>query len=288
MSLWNRNNKSTFIASPQLRIYIDHLRNKETSFYTCPKSTINKGSLTVEAAVIIPVISCLFVTILFFFHVMFIQLRVEEALIYAGRKVAVESSIVSEETMQFASAKALVLWHLREEPLISKYVQGESLGVVLLGSEFESDYMTLQATYRVEFPIKLFGIDGITLWNRNTFQKWVGDLPKEDRNQWVYITPGGEVYHKLQSCRALTIRVKSAFLWSMNTIRGENGQKYYACSRCVENISEDDLVYFTDYGELYHGRLNCRSIKRTIDKKKLSEVEDRRPCKLCCGGDSDD
>lgn len=280
MSLWKSFNSNMFITSPQLRIDINNTLGKETSFYAC-----QKASLTVEAAVVIPIVSAFFVTLLFFFQILHIQMRVEEALIYAGRKVAVESCVVTDETLQFASAKALVLWELREDKVISRYVQGESIGVALLGSDFRSDRIVLLATYRVTLPINLFGIDGITLWSKNSFQKWVGDLPiTEDGESWVYVTSNGEVYHKLESCRALTIRVRSAFLWTMDTIRGKNGQKYYSCSRCVENITDKDLVYYTDYGELYHKRLNCGHIKRTVDKKRLSEVENRRPCSLCCGG----
>ena len=286
MSLCNRNRLHKFITSPQLRIAqtTKQTVHKETSFYAC-----HKASLTVEAAVIIPLASAFFVTLLFFFHILHIQTKVEDAVIYAGRKVAVESSVVTDEVLQMASAKALVLWKLREDPMISRYVQGESLGISLLGSDFGEERIMLCATYKVNFPINLFCLDGVTLWSRNSFQKWIGDLPQGDEGDvWVYVTPSGEVYHRLESCRALTIRVKSAFLWTMETIRGQNGQKYYACSRCVENITDKEMVYFTDYGELYHQRLNCKYIKRTIDKKKLSEVTDRRPCTLCCGGSDSD
>ena len=281
MSLWNRKNPYIFITSPQLRIDRKKLVSKETSFYAC-----QRASLTIEAAVVIPIVCGFFVMLLFFFHLLHIQRRVEEALIYAGRKVAVESSVVTDDALQLASAKALILWELREDAVVSRYVQGESLGISLLGSEFQEERIVLRATYRVKLPVNLFGLERITLWNSNSFQKWVGNLSKEeDGEAWVYVTPGGEVYHRLESCRALVIRVKTAFLWTMETIRGENGQKYYACSRCVENITQRDTVYYTDYGELYHQRLNCGYIKRTIDKKKLSEVQDRRPCSLCSGGE---
>ncbi|MGN1155632.1 MAG: TadE/TadG family type IV pilus assembly protein [Agathobacter sp.] len=280
MSLWNRKEPYKFNTSPQLRIDINHILSKETSFYTC-----QRASLTLEAAVIFPLISMFFVTLLFLFKVLYIQLRIEEALIYAGRKVAVESSVVEDEALQIASAKALVLWELREDKVISRYVQGGELGVVLLGSEFQEDRIVLQATYKVKFPVNMIGMEGITLWSRNAFQKWTGDLPKSETDGWVYVVPNGEVYHKLESCRALTIRVKSAFFWTMETVRGKNGQKYYACSQCVEKIADDDVVYFTDYGERYHQRLNCGYIKRTVEKKKLSEVSGRRPCSLCCGGE---
>ena len=288
MSLWKGFHFYQHITSPQLRIYKLHFRTKETSFCACPKARAHKASLTIEAAVVLPVMSAFFVFLLSFFHILHIQMKVEEALTYAGRKVAVESSVVEEELALFASAQGLVLWEIGRDNWVARYVSGGGLGVSLLGSSFQDDQIILHATYKIELPLQIFGVDGIMMWSRQAFQKWVGDMPDaedEEEECWVYVTPQGEVYHRLESCRALVIRLKSAFLWTIETIRGKNGQKYYPCSRCVANISENDVVYYTDYGELYHQSLSCSHIKRTIEKMLLSEVEERRPCSLCCGGD---
>ena len=287
MSLCAKHYTRYYKTSPQLRIDRNRIlygfNSKETSLYAC-----QKASLTVEATIVIPLVTVFLITILFFFHVLHIQARVEEALILAGRKVAVESCVVEEDALLLASAKALVLWELREEISVKQFVEGESAGIVLLTSEFSDDRILLNAVYRVRLPINLFGIDGITLWSRSAVQKWIGDLPKTPSEEWVYVSETGEVYHRLKECSALTIRVKSAFFSLIPMLRGKNGQKYNACSRCVEEITSNDLVYYTDYGELFHQRINCSRIKRTVEKKKYEEVMDRRPCKLCCGGDAND
>lgn len=279
MSLWKNLIIQNSSISPQLRIF-KIKKYKGTSFCTC-----NNGTLTVEAAVVIPLLTACLLSILFLFSVLRIQMRIEEALIYAGRRTAVESTLVSDETLLWASAKAQLLLELKEDSEIARYVQGKSLGVSLLGSSFQGDRITLHATYRVKFPISLFGIHEITLWSRESFQKWRGDMSSDGEDgTWVYVTPNGKVYHKLESCKALTIHVQSAFYWSMGQIRGKNGQKYDPCTRCVSQVGDYDMVYFTDYGELYHQKINCSHIKRTIEKKQLAQVSDRSPCKLCCGG----
>ena len=240
MSLCNKHYFKHVSTSPQRRIDTSQksLVIKEASL-----CIFQKASLSVEAAVVIPLVCAFYVTVLFLFHVLSIQVRVEEALHYAGRKVAVESTVVTDEVLQFASAQAILAWELGEDKRIERYVEGGALGVTLLGSKFQEDRVELVATYRVKFPLSFMGIEDIVLWNRGSFQKWVGDLPKEEAGEVVvYITPNGSVYHRLESCRALTIRVKQAFFWTMESIRGENGQKYYACSRCVEKISKEDLV----------------------------------------------
>lgn len=268
----------TLHNSPQARISKTQSRSKETSFCIC-----HKASLTMEAIIVIPVAAGFLIMMLFFFRVIQVQATVEEALIYAGRKTAVESSILDTEFLQFASAETYLLWALKDEPVIARYVDNGSLGVVLLGSDFEGNRIVLQANYRVKLPITMFGIDGISLWSRNVFRKWVGDMPVSDAEgeTWVYVTPEGEVYHSIASCRAIKRSIHKEYLKIVQELRGANGQRYYACSYCAGESTEIDIVYYTDYGALYHRKIDCKYIKRTVNKQALSEVEDRRPCSYC-------
>ena len=256
-------------------------RYKEASFYTC-----QKASLTVEAVVVIPMATAFLLAIMSFFCILQVQVKVEEALVYAGRKVAVESSVVEEPLLQAATAKALVMSELGKEPLIERYVKGDAAGVVILLSSFEGDTIVLHATYGIELPIPFFGKYEMILWSRNSFRKWIGNGSSEggEDDGYVYITPDGEVYHKLESCRSLNLRIRQCFFNDIYMLRGESGQKYYACSCCAEEIAKEGIVYYTDYGNRYHQRLQCKYLKRTIEKVPLAEVSDRRPCKLCSGG----
>ncbi len=278
MSLWKSLKIEKFQNSPQARIEKTQFKNKEASFCTC-----HKASLTMEATIVIPLAAALLIMILFFFRVIQVQAVVEEALIYAGRKTAVESSILESETAQFASAEVFLLQALKDEPVITHYVDNGCMGILLLGSDFEGNRIVLQANYRVKFPIRMFGIDGIFLWNRDVFRKWTGDTPVNDEREetWVYVVPDGEVYHSTKSCRAIKRNIDKAYLKIVQNLRGANGQKYYACSNCAKESTETDIVYYTDYGVLYHGKLDCRYLKRTVNKQALSEVKDRRPCSYC-------
>lgn len=266
--------------SPTAYIYKNN-RYKEASFCIC-----QKASLTVEAVVVIPVALAFLLAIMSFFSILQVQLKVEEALVYAGRRVAVESSVVTEPLLQAATAKALVISELGKEPLIERYVKGDAAGVVILLSSFEGDTIVLHATYSIELPIPFLGNREIILWSRNSFRKWIGNVSVEkgEDDGWVYITPDGEVYHKLESCRSLKLKIKQCFFAHIDMLRGENGQKYYACSCCAEKITNETRIYYTDYGNRYHQRLQCKYLKRTVEKVPLVEVSDRRPCKLCSGG----
>ena len=278
MSLWKFLNPEKNTNSPQAYMRINPIIDKETSFCTC-----HKASLTLEATIIIPVMAAFLITILFFFRIIQVQMAVEEALIYAGRKTAVESSIIDSEAAQFASAEAFLLLALKDETVVQRYVQNGSLGVVLLGSDFTGNRIVLQANYWVKLPITMFGIEGISMWSRNVFYKWVGDMPvsNAEGETWVYATPEGEVYHSIDSCQAITLTIHNTYRSFVGNLRGVNGQKYYACSYCVAENTDVSIVYYTEYGTLFHENLNCKHIRRTVNKVALSEVKDRRPCSYC-------
>ena len=278
MSLWKISINEQYKNSPQLRVQKHKPKIKETSL-----CTFHKASLTIEATIVLPVVLGVLVTILFFFRIIQVQMTVEEGLIYAGRKTAVESSIVDSEIVQYASAKAFLLEALTDEAVIEKYVEGGSAGVVLLGSNFWGNDIVLKASYHVNFPIRLFEFGGVTLWSQHVFRKWVGDIYKGGAQEdgYVYVTPEGEVYHATKSCRAIKLSLNRCNLFEIQGKRGENGQKYYPCMKCMFEESMIYLVYYTDYGTFYHADLNCSSIKRTITKTLLSEVENRRKCSFC-------
>ena len=90
---------------------------QEASFYIC-----QRGSLTVEAAVVIPLTMGFFISILFLLRVLFIQVAVEEALIYTGRKVAVESALFDSEETLYISAEGLLKKRLLQDENVNRYV----------------------------------------------------------------------------------------------------------------------------------------------------------------------
>lgn len=252
-------------------------KKKGTSFCAC-----QNASLTIEAVVVFPLVTGFLLSILFFFRVLFVQEAVEEALVYAGRAAAVESCLTDAEEVLFLSAEGLFKYALLKDKNVDSYVSGGVLGVSLLGSEFSGKEIELQANYMVKFPIEFFGWQGIWLRSKNNFVKWKGDLYfGTTQETWVYITETGSVYHKNTECRSLDLRIQEGKLTEISLYRGKNGQKYYPCNKCMEDIHGNQNVYFTDYGSLYHGKLSCSALKRTIKRVLLSQVEGRRACSFC-------
>lgn len=277
MSLWNKHKFFKTHISPQA-----HMKNIKTQYKETSLSICHTASLTMEAAVILPLLTGVVVSILFLFRVIQIQAVVEEALFYAGRKVAVEASVMEDEFGLFASATGFLQYALKDEPVVEQYVDYGSLGITLLGSSFEGEAIVLRAHYRIALPISFFGIDSISCWNKNRFRKWQGDAPtKEEEGEFVYITEHGEVYHSTSGCQAIRLLLRSASVYEIDSLRGENGQKYYECSRCAEENFATERVYYTSYGTLYHRQMNCSYIKRTIIKISRLQLNGQRPCSYC-------
>ena len=279
MSLWKIQMQNNKVVSPMTHVNDINKTNHKTqraSFCTC-----HRGSLTVEAAVVVPLVTGFLVCILFMFQLMEIQLEIEEAVLFAGRKVAVESSVTKSEELLLLSAKGFLCLALEDSEIVKTFVKNGILGVSLSGSKFDGKKICLLANYEVALPISFFGNNTFKLYSRNTFQKWVGDYSLDEDGKWVYITPNGIAYHKDKACRVLDLSVKGVAFKEIETIRGSNGQKYYKCSRCVKEQVGLVKVYCTNYGSLYHKDVNCSSLKRTVERVEISEVGERVSCSFC-------
>ena len=249
--------------------------DQRTSFCTS-----YKASYSVEAAIVVPILAFFLATILFFFQVLRIQCRMDEALLYAGRETAVESSVVLDKDTIFLAAEACLFQALEADGVTEKDIKGGVFGIRLRES-IDEKWIFLEATYDVELPIALFGIDAIELKSQNRFRRWNQISYAKENKSIVYVTLNGNCYHSTLECRVLRRSIKEASIEAIADIRGANGQKYKECSSCDWENGNKDFVYYTPYGELYHKSLSCGYIKRTIDTITMEDIGERSPCSFC-------
>ena len=254
------------------------LSQKET-----PRCLCFHASFTLEAAVILPLLACFFVSVLFFFRVMQIEIIVQKTLDDTGRKLAVYLA-EKEGGVELLEAEALFLKELTGKELPEKYIENGRLGILLLSSQFDEREVALEATYRIKLPIQMFAIDGLWVRQNAVCRKWNGWKPDQaggDHEEWVYITETGRAYHREDTCSYLDLSIRSVKPEQLDNLRNENGGKYHPCSECVDAEKANGNIYITNYGDRYHNDLNCSGIKRTIYMVKLRDVGGRTPCKRC-------
>ena len=91
----------------------------------------------------------------------------------------------------------------------------------------------------------------------------------------------GEVYHQTSECTYLKLTIRSVNEADVINMRNDSGSKFRKCKLCKNTLNQFQKVYITNYGDRYHRDLNCSGIKRTIEMKKLSEVEEFKACSKC-------
>ena len=289
LRIWNwviNKNKSLPNRNSYQGPYVNMSAAKGTPRFAC------KASVTVEAAFVIPLLTCFFALLLFFFHVLEIQLQVQTGLDTVGRKLAVYAGVWqgeegnAEELAEIATAKLFLQKELSGNPELEEWIEGGITGISLIHSEVSREELELVATYQVQFPVKLLDSFTVSAVQKTKVRKWTGwNVGEEDETDcWVYITENGSVYHTTKSCSYLDLSIRTVPYLELEYRRSLSGSIYYPCPICTQKGKDKGMVYITDYGNRYHTDLNCSGLKRTIYMVRKSEVEDKRACSKCGKG----
>lgn len=259
------------------------IRKRET-----PQRICQKGSLTVEASIIFPLVICCFAFLLFYFQMMNVQLTVQNALEETGQSLAItaikELEVSDEPVNHVLLAKGMLLGKLKDEPMIETYVYGGVFGISLFASEWEGDTIELRAEYVMRFPLKVFGIGDFLICQKSLFRKWNGWKSVDEKEappELVYVTEYGTVYHMRRNCAYLDLSIQKINASELPFQRNKNGERYQPCEICCEQERWIGSVYVTDYGTKYHGTMQCQGLKRIIYQKKISEVGGMPACGKC-------
>lgn len=254
---------------------------RETPLCTCKE--VRKASFTVEASIVIPLVTGFLVYLLFFFRVMQIETEVYAALSYASRKTAAIESMAEAPVAEFAIAEGYFMKALAESNVTSQYVGGAVKLAALKQSDFSGEYVDLIADYKIPLPVRFFSVKSIHIRQESKSRKWTGAAVAADEAQdmYVYITEYGTVYHLSKDCNYLDLSIQATKMACIEGLRNKSEHKYYPCERCVVKNIDSDIVYITDYGTAYHSSLQCSGLKRTVSVVPQSTVKDRRGCSKC-------
>lgn len=245
-------------------------------------SAFKEGSITVEAAMAVPIFFLAVVALLYLMEIMAVQTAMRAGLQYAGKIAAEEASVV---TVAMPSHLERDIVHaVGAERLDRSIVIGGSGGIQCFGSRISprTGIGELTVVYEIRLPIPMFGVPPARYQEKMRIKAWVGyEKPGfgMDDEKTVYITETGMVYHKDYHCTYLELSIHMVPVEGIENLRNESGGKYYPCEQCMRDGGKG--AYITDTGNRYHSSLSCSGLKRTVYAVPLSEVVGKGACSRC-------
>lgn len=264
-------------------LILDTLFLEKTSVSASGKRDMHRGSVTVEAAVCVPLFLYAAICLIWLLEFRTVQLVVREGMQGAAKKIALECYELP------------ILIPSRLEAEIVNQIGSERLDRSCIvdgkdGLQCEKSYilpgsaiMELKTTYKAKLPVPGFFISPITYQETMRIKGWNGyekeSFTQYDNQDIVYITETGVVYHRDYHCTYLKPSARVVSLEEITSLRNESKEKYYPCEKCAGFCKGN--VYITDYGNRYHSTLSCSGVKRKIYAVSLNEVKGKGACSKC-------
>lgn len=279
-----RNRNKNKIDSP-LRVHASHRRRYQYTKKRTSQSASLEGTMTIEAAVVLPLLLCVFVGIIMWGKIFVFCQEMDGALLETAREVGRKEYLFTSKEEEGSGIYMAV-------PLFEKLKsQGDFSDTVTLDSFYfskleyleESGEIYLAIQYRVKLPLLLLGTWKVTFKSAVKQKTWTGYKPSKSETigegGYVYITEDGEVYHKDSQCYHLHVTVQEVY----------NVDDYYdgetsldACEYCVSGEGHESKLYITPEGDCYHEDISCSGLTRRVKVVSAQESAGRRACKECC------
>ena len=263
-------------------------------------SPVARGSMTVEAAVIIPLLLFLVLNLTSVMEMLRLHSRLELALWKYGKVMAVGSYLLAdneeadEETNEWLQTGATILTdaavylavtaELGEEYLEQAPLTYGKYGLSFLRSSYlEEDDIDIHLAYRVSPDFALPGFGSFWMVNRYYARAWTGYCvaEEEEADEYVYVTVYGTVYHESLQCSYLKRTIELVSVEEARCRRNQSGGRYVLCELCGMH-GKPEAVYITPDGDRYHLREDCAALKRTLQiLEKTEAAETYKACSRC-------
>ena len=241
----------------------------------------SRGSLTLEAAIVVPFFFFAMLCLAYLLEMMAIQTTVCNALYSAGREVAKEAYVGTIVTAHELERK--MTENIGADRLERSVIAG-GLDCDNTRCNWSTGVMDLSVQYQVELPFLMLHIAPVTLEETLRVKGWTGDVAiigGEWKPDTVFVTDTGVVYHKDPACTYLDMSVQSVSKEGLEELRNESGGKYHPCESCKDAQPDNMAVFITAYGTRYHTSLECKKIKRNIYAISIDEAYGLGGCSKC-------
>lgn len=259
------------------------------------------GSMTVEAAVVLPLFLFFFLNMGCAIEIIRLHGNLELALCDVGNRMAVYGCMAGEKDAESAKVlhkltdigvsytyvKGEIKDYVGEDYLEQSPMAGGADGLVFLESDIftEQDEIELIVTYKVQPFVAIVGFKPFRMANHYYGHLWNGyRLPEEkqetETEDIVYVTETGKVYHEQLNCSHLSLSIREVSHGEAYRLRNENGERYELCHKCGRETVRG-MVYITLDGTGIHNNRNCPGLKRTIKTILRKDAGGYRPCRRC-------
>lgn len=282
----------------KIRNSLEKLHEKKASCsILLHKKKIYHGSMTLEAALIMPIFIFAILNILSIVEVIRVQSNIEAAMCETVKEMAVygyvydkeigDTGSITSEILSNTVAKAAVVQKAGTNYLKHSMIKDGANGLWFIKSDvMEQDNMIdLVARYRMSPFFKIASWNDIFMINRCRMHAWTG-FDREDSHlnkgeeKTVYVTDYRSVYHTTKECTHLKLSIQSVKALEVTERSNDYGQKYTMCDKCKSNQT-GEYLYITNMGDKYHTSLGCSGLKRTIQEVPISSVKGLPACEKC-------
>lgn len=313
MSFLERNNKliqSALSLQTHFKKHTDkyHLifpkvKNKLSNYFSKRISSVisftSEGSLSIEAALIIPIFLFAVMAVLSFAEMLRLQMKIDSSMQQCAKELAVygyaakQSGGENVDDLPFGAETLFSEIYVRNR-IISEtgeeYLKGSPMentnALHFTGSRImENDRIELRCTYYVTPFFSLSPETGFLMESTAVARAFTGydnlaGASLEENEEYVYVTENGTAYHRDRGCHYLDLSIKKVFTGDLAFLRNADGSIYGACPICGDGNS-GSIAFITKYGNRYHSDILCSGLRRTIKTIPISEVGDRSPCVKC-------
>lgn len=249
--------------------------------------SLKNGSLTVEAAFVVPLLCLAIVMLLNMADMMWIKSRVlislNESVKCLGMYACAEDDAWETSSVQSVETGACIAYAQARLPSL------ERVSVSLIGSSYQNHVVDLNAKVTYQFPVRFAGIQKATFYCRARVHAWTGYRAEEksghsNSEEMVYITDRQTVYHTHEDCSHLQLSIQCTTKQGLSSKRNLYGEMYRACPRCKPN-SDASVFYITLHGDKYHCDSDCQALTRTGRLVSKSTVSNLKECSRCAERD---
>lgn len=243
-----------------------------------------KASLTVEAALVLPLFLFVLLLLALPFRMMTAERQVQRAAEEVCARAAQVAALRDEASTQYTASLGEQALKAARETVRDPNVSGLSAE----HSSFLADGETVSVVldYRYQIPIPLFRIPPLRRSCTATRRAWIGETDPENRlsetaaDELVFIGRHSTRYHKSAHCHYLSNELSALSVEAARNARNAGGGRYHACPVCARAVTAG-TVYIMPSGSAYHRDPACRAIRAYVRAVHLSEVRSLGPCSYC-------